>query len=286
MDGNQGIAHADLAALMKANAEAPLKHTEQLERIAYSTEYTRALTIGVLQTVKMLTLGPEKVFEFWYKGMKKVRFWLPKANMDLIQGHILLGEMFWDIRVLDQFKSFAKGKHVLDIGANIGNHTVYWGVVAGAASIEAFEPVPELFEVLSRNIEINKLDNAKAHQLALGAATGMGVLTSDPKNRMQSQVDLSDDGEIRIAALDDMGVTQVDFCKIDVEGHTLPLLQGARRTLAEFKPAIYIELFDHERDACMLILEDLGYVKAAEVEKYNFLFVHQHRKFEGELPVV
>src|SRR5690242_904630 len=54
---------------------------------------------------------------------------------------------------------------VLDIGANIGNHTLAFATRARA--VHAFEPIPYLFDVLSGNVARNQLAHVQAHNLAL-----------------------------------------------------------------------------------------------------------------------
>ncbi|WP_066734303.1 FkbM family methyltransferase [Cupriavidus sp. D384] len=277
-------AAADETERMGKIDERLAKADQRLDAIWGATDHTRHLTITNLKLLKMQTLGAEPIVTCSYNGMIPIKFFVPKAATDYIQGYQLYYENFWEVELLDKMKAFAKGKAILDIGANVGNHVIYWSRVAGAKGIKAFEPIPELFDILQRNIELNGIHNAEAFELALGKERSFGQPVSHGSNRMQSEIFASqDESGIKIAALDDLGVCDADFVKIDVEGHTLDLLHGAGKTLASLKPALFVELFEHEKDACMAILEGLGYSMLKALEDHNYFFVHKDRPFEGEL---
>ncbi|AQV94475.1 FkbM family methyltransferase [Cupriavidus necator] len=261
------------------------KLDQRLESIYGATDQTRHLTIVNLKLLKMQTLGAEPIVSCAYNGTIPIKFFVPKAATDYIQGYHLFYENFWEVELLDQLKGFAKGKAILDIGANVGNHVIYWSRVAGAKSIKAFEPIPELFGILKRNMELNGIHNAEAFDLALGRERSFGRSVSKGENRMQSEIFASQDDAagINIVPLDELDIAEADFAKIDVEGHTLDLLHGATRTLSRLKPAIFVELFAIERDACHQILEGIGYRLVKSLVDSNYLYVHKDRPFAGEL---
>lgn len=259
-----------------------------LLRIEPAIEHARWISVAAYKAQMLGNLGPDRIVDFFYKGVYPIRFYVPKAAKDHIQSFQLTEQTFWEADILDRLSRFLRGKSILDIGANVGNHSVYWGLVSGARHVRAFEPIPELFAILTRNISINGLTNVDCMNVALGETAGYGASLSSPSNRMQSEVLVGkgqDKGDgIRIVALDSLGFLDIDFAKIDVEGHTLPLLKGAERTLARCKPALFIELYDHERAQCTAILENLGYGPARDFGDSNFLFAHRERPFTGELP--
>lgn len=257
-----------------------------LETIAGATDQARHLAITQLKVTKLASLGQEQVISFFHNGAIPIRFYVPKGATDYIQGYHLFHESFWDEAHLKRTAEFVKGKAVLDIGANVGNHLVYWARVAGAKSIKAFEPIPELFGILKRNIELNGVHNAELMNVALGRESSFGLAVSNGDNRMQSEVHATAEeaaGSIKIVALDELDIDEADFAKIDVEGHTLDLLHGARKTLKRLRPAIFVELFQHERDACHRILAELGYELTHSTDDSNYLYVHPSRPFTGEL---
>lgn len=233
---------------------------------------------------RLAALGPDRIVSFRHQGQGAVRFWVPKGHIDYIQSFYVLHETFWDLKTVEYFSRLVRNRTVLDIGSNIGNHAIYWSRIAGAARVHAFEPIPETFETLERNIALNDCGNITAHRLALGERSERGTSLSTSDNRMMAQVVADPDGEIQVVALDEMGFSGVDFVKIDVEGHTIGVIKGGLETLRTHKPVVYVELYAHERDACDRMLREIGYREPREFEQSNYLYIHAERPFEGDFP--
>ncbi len=144
---------------------------------------------------------------------------------------------------LPEFESMAFLLHFLrpgdvfvDAGANIGVYSLLASGVTKASSI-AFEPDPDAFTLLSRNISLNRLEDFVCqHPVALGASWQHGLMTIGKgiQNHMTIDDDLQNGRAIRVAPLD-------EFCsasntpvlmKIDVEGYETEVVRGASSTLA------------------------------------------------------
>jgi FkbM family methyltransferase len=140
---------------------------------------------------------------------------------------------------------------VLDIGANIGNHTLAFATVA--ARVHAFEPVPHIHALLRRNVEQNALANVTLHALALsdhdGEATihmvkagNFGASGFDQRGNDTEAVQVQKRrGD---ALLAELGVNRVDLLKIDVEAHEVYVLRGLMETLRRDLPCITMEWND------------------------------------------
>lgn len=228
-----------------------------------------------LKMQRLAALGPDKVVTFSYQGSEPIHFWVPKGHIDHIQSHYLLYEHFWEEDLLRELLTFTQEAFILDVGANVGNHTVFWAKIAKAKHVDAFEPIYDTFHILERNVSLNKLDNVSLHRIALGAHRTKGTGIASPSSMMMASVKTADEGDIQILPLDDIKIPAVDFMKVDVEGNTLPLLKGATRTLTEYRPVIFVELFAHERAACEELLGKLGYTLAKSFREDNFLFIHK-----------
>lgn len=137
----------------------------------------------------------------------------------------------------------------LDIGANIGNHSL---VIAGLSQkLIAFEPIPFLFEALLKNLNINQLTNAKAFNVGLSTQNMHADIHVDLNGNLGSSslTERHGDGEmLKIqlrkgdALLTEMGVEQgVDFIKIDVEGHEAQVLLGLECILQMNQPLVLLE---------------------------------------------
>jgi hypothetical protein len=65
--------------------------------------------------------------------------------------------------------------------------------------------------------------------------------------------------EIKCIAVDSLGLTRLDFIKIDVEGMEEEVLAGARKTIAACHPVLLIEWIKSPKQQLRQSLEDLGY---------------------------
>jgi FkbM family methyltransferase len=129
------------------------------------------------------------------------------------------------------------GAVVLDIGANIGFHTVQFARAVGPAGhVYAFEPDPDNLHVLRHNIRRNQLTNVTVLPKAVAAAGGALRLYRSAENRGDHRVYDSGDAreviEVPSVAIDDelAHVTgQVSLVKMDIQGAEPLALRGMRR---------------------------------------------------------
>jgi FkbM family methyltransferase len=140
---------------------------------------------------------------------------------------------------------------VLDIGANIGNHTLAFATIA--SQVHAFEPIPRIHAVLRQNVEQNALANVTLHQLALsdhdGSATihmvktgNFGASSFDKRSDDTEEVTVQQRrGDSLLATL---ALPKVDLVKIDVEAHEVFVLRGLMETLRQQRPVITMEWND------------------------------------------
>jgi FkbM family methyltransferase len=136
------------------------------------------------------------------------------------------------------------GALVLDVGANIGNHTIFLAGVCGCRVI-AFEPNPEAAKVLRLNVAANDLGNrVRIEQMAVGAARQNGaLLASQDHNLGTARITPDQSGDIEIVPLDEMTMEgKVSLIKIDVEGMDLAVLKGAVKLIEHDRPVIAIEI--------------------------------------------
>jgi FkbM family methyltransferase len=150
--------------------------------------------------------------------------------------------------ILDQLTPHIAGRTVLDIGANIGNHTVAFA--SKAKQVFALEPHPRNFQLLS--INASQYANVKAFNLgasdkqqtldAVSPSGNMGASSITPDARLHNPADKV--VAFPLIALDDMPeITEQDigFVKIDVEGHELAALKGMQSILKKQMPLIVLE---------------------------------------------
>ena len=130
---------------------------------------------------------------------------------------------------------------VLDVGANIGTHTI--AIAPHVARVVAFEPDPENIDLLSKNAGMQDPKVSKRiaiTPIALGNdVREVGTVFDYGKTK------LVDKGNILQTKLDNItGFPNVDFIKIDVEVMEYNVLQGAKNTIAYYRPHMLIEMQD------------------------------------------
>jgi FkbM family methyltransferase len=160
-----------------------------------------------------------------------------------------------------EFELLAKyikpGHVVIEAGANIGTHTVPLAKLVGnAGRVLAFEPQRIINQMLCGNLAINAIWNVSVQQVALSDRIGMMAVPpvdySAPGNF--GAVSLSDyEGEpVAATALDSYELRRCDFIKMDIEGMEEVALKGAAKTIAKFRPILFIENDRKEKSAALI----------------------------------
>ena len=161
----------------------------------------------------------------------------------------------------------------LDVGANIGAHTV--PMAKKARFVVAIEPQRLIFQTLCANIALNRLKNVQALHAAVGAESGvvsLPVLDPDQENNfggysipVMANHDVPSD-QVAIVPIDSMEFARVDFMKIDVEGMELEVLKGATKTIQEHRLVLYVKNDRKENsEALKAYIKELGY----EMKEHN-----------------
>ena len=176
---------------------------------------------------------------------------------------------------------------ILDIGANIGITAIPLAKKFDKSTIYAFEPIHENFLALTRVIKFFKVDNIITSKSALGETKGsikmvMPVIAGVKKQGLSKLDDNNTEGvieEVMINPVDSQSFKdKVVAIKIDVEGHELEVLKGARKLLLADRPIIYCELWDnHKRTEAIAYMEDLGYVAYVYDEETDSLSVYKQQ---------
>jgi FkbM family methyltransferase len=172
--------------------------------------------------------------------------------------------------MLQAMGSFLReGDLVVDVGANIGNHTLYLAMVVGCRVI-AFEPNPLLLVPLNKTIALNDIeDRVSLVSKGVGAAEARGVFSNlNPTNlgaqsiTLIDQINKTDHESVEVIPLDGIAFEgPVKALKIDVEGMELDVLQGAMHLIENNRPHLFIESHDEEQFVAVhAALEQWGYV--------------------------
>lgn len=215
------------------------------------------------------------------KGIKTL-FYLPYIKRDLIPQQIYWKKNYFEKDELYSVcKSYNNGmiereirnSVVLDIGANIGNHTLYFLNECNAKFVYCFEPVADTFQILKKNIEINHLENrTKLMNVGVGKAAGKANVTSYTlDNTGMTTLALSDDGNIKIVSIDELEISdRVGLVKIDVEGLELDVIKGMISTIKRYKPYMMLEIQNSNFENINAILTELDYQFIVTGEEHHY----------------
>lgn len=156
----------------------------------------------------------------------------------------------WAQREIDFVLAFLHpGATVVDVGANVGTHTLAFARAVGAGGrVHAFEPQATVFELLRSNVEANCIGHAVLSRRAAGAAAGtLFVPRMDYAAHINAgAVALRDHPDeacdpVDVVPIDALALDELRLIKIDVEGMESDVLRGAEATLARCRPFLYIE---------------------------------------------
>ncbi|GDX09532.1 hypothetical protein LBMAG57_13040 [Verrucomicrobiota bacterium] len=153
------------------------------------------------------------------------------------------------------------GDVAIDIGANIGAHTLHLARVVGPeGKVLAFEPTAYAHAKLRANLALNPelVPRVTLRQLLLMDTPGAAVpeticsgwpLTKEeglhPEHLGMPHTTAGAGASTLDEAVEAAGVGRIAFVKLDVDGHELSVLRGATKTLRASRPVILIELCPH-----------------------------------------
>ena len=130
----------------------------------------------------------------------------------------------------------------IDVGANIGNHALFFDMCTKAKKVYAFEAHPEIYRYLAKNIKANK-SAAMAYHQAVGETAGKCHIV-EVASDIIGGASTAKGGDIDMVPLDSAIKERVSLVKIDVEGGEIGVIKGMSRILSEDKPELIIEAAD------------------------------------------
>jgi FkbM family methyltransferase len=199
------------------------------------------------------------------------------ATGDYIPKRIETDKQFYEATFLDLLHRFHQpGGLIIDGGANIGNHTVYFAKVIGA-DVLAIEPEPHNALCLILNVALNEISKKVmfcsdalgskpgAVKLSMNVASNFGTFSGKSTENLNAVNDKQMSLDVPVSTLDSVIVQScpnrhVSILKLDVEGMELDALQGAHQMIKSMLPVIAVECFTYQHLAQI----------ESELSQYNY----------------
>ncbi len=165
---------------------------------------------------------------------------------DSIFDRIATEQTFYEHQLLEKAQSLNLEGVYIDIGANIGNHSVYFNRFCNATKVYSFEIDEAIFSILKRNMEHNCKDGTY-HLSDIGILDKKGFVDLSDTNHLNAGMTkiVNVEGTHReVDTLDNVmqGVDNIALIKMDVEGFELDIIRGAQHILETQSPVIFAEL--------------------------------------------
>jgi FkbM family methyltransferase len=147
--------------------------------------------------------------------------------------HVPIIEIF----LRNEYGDIDPGSIVVDLGANIGTFAIYAAMNAPNVQVLAYEPMPEFFQLLQRNVSLNGLDGSiqcinsavaadGADRELIVAASGLYFPTLVPRESATAIQSVRVPCTDLVSILDSHHLPRIDLLKMDVEGAEYDILYG------------------------------------------------------------
>jgi len=194
--------------------------------------------------------------------------------------NIIREQTIYSINDIKQFNKFlSKGDYFVDVGANIGWHTLFGAKIVGdSGKVFAFEPGNKNFNLLETNIKLNDLQNTVIVKSALTDYTGDAELSCSKRNygdnvtiplqKIGTDIQLQnwyndkmlnipgDKEPIECTTLDEyiknnnIDASKIKLIKMDIQGSEPRALEGMKDLITKHAPAIILEYSPHHIKLC------------------------------------
>lgn len=213
--------------------------------------YAQALSQGV------------EIADFTLRG-REFRFSLGSVNIGLEMFHAN-GKFFEEAELSAIERLLPRRSVIVDVGANVGNHAVFFARMLAPRMLIPVEPVSDAVAALRKNLALNAISvDERGLGLAASSRPGWSMIERDPRQdlveaRTGSVTDHERPGAVRCVPLDELVPERVDLLKIDVEGVESDVIRGAHRILREDKPLVILEAHDSKRPSLLAQMAAFGY---------------------------
>jgi len=221
-------------------------------------------------------------------------YYLPQfALKDLIRNEIIDNKIF-DRKVYETAIKYVKDDTiVLDIGANFGQLSILLSKCKKDVEVYSFEASKYIFEILKKNVQINKANVKLFHNL-VGNETEQELFIKKLNiskfntygSNMIEKTELRNENSLNIEKINSIRIDDVffdkkiSFMKIDVQGYDLEVLKGSKRTIMKHQMPIIFEYeedfakdFNYTFKSFENFIDEINYEISTQIDKSNYLIL-------------
>lgn len=203
---------------------------------------------------------------------REIRFFVQNEH-DHIQSHHLQGIFYEREELAIIARYFVEGGVFVDIGTNVGNHTIFIEKFCNPRQIINFEINPDAIAIFAINRCLNELKTCEIGFLGIALAHHEGrvsLVQPEPNNLGCTGILPDSDGALRSLPGDELlAMRPVDLIKIDVEGTEMAVLEGLRQTIDRWRPGLFIEVDDANSAIFAAWCEKHAYHRADAFQRYE-----------------
>jgi len=175
----------------------------------------------------------------------KLRFYPTKISREL-----WINPEFWEKNWSSRNNFFwnylKKDDVVIDIGSHIGQVTIESAIkVKNMGKVYSIEPHPTLFKYLQGNVKLNKLNNVKFYNFALGDKNSTIKFLEDPTDpSSRITTNSTEEGiDIPMKKLDNLNINEenIDLLKLYGVGFEKYIILGSAQTLSKTKCVHFVK---------------------------------------------
>lgn len=139
---------------------------------------------------------------------------------------------------------------VIDVGINIGFYLLNFSKKAQHGFVHGFEPNPKVLNYAKKNCSLNGFKNIQLNNFGLGNTKSSFQMAQINDNLGMNKIVTSSESSqsflIDVEVFDDYvereKLSKIDVMKIDVEGFEMNVLLGAAKSIAKWKPFLFVEI--------------------------------------------
>lgn len=220
----------------------------------------------------------------------------------LLNKEILISDSKWYLPTLREiweneiykFESSNRSPYIIDCGANIGLSVIYWKHLFPESKVVAFEPDPNIFQMLNKNIKTFNYHDVETRQMAVW--TSETELSFRPDNSVGGKLEIGISRKncitVKTFRLSDLLSQKVDMLKIDIEGAEYDVLMDCADNL-HFVDRLFVEYHGELRKTQKLhqllaLFQNCGFryhIKEANPVKHPFIHTELNTYFDLQLNI-